>query len=354
MNKIKVMAFSCSLVISTFSYAAQTEPKATEQNLAENISNIVYHSAQLPRVLYENEEIVRKMLRGQVVKPSSSLFDTFLNGATSLLNGDMNKLIKLSTSLGPHIKAIEDNSLAIKQSAQKSLPNSVVNLISNAPQQMLKVANNTLDYAANNAVERSTTYQETKKGVEKNSKDLAEQKKLIEKNQREADRALQTVKRDANKDLQVVKKETENNKKVAETMQQEFVKVQKDIAEQFEQQNTVALALQNNIQHHAQVLEATAQEVKKLQHKQAQLQNTVQENRSLSSRGIASIAAMANIPVPAIVGKTNVGAGVGHFDTKTAVAVGMARYYMNGTAVKVSVGTAGAKMTVGGGVSYSF
>ncbi|HDR1022636.1 TPA: YadA-like family protein [Pasteurella multocida] len=126
------------------------------------------------------------------------------------------------------------------------------------------------------------------------------------------------------------------------------------INEQLENQKVAILATAQYMEKSAQIIANVHQDVAKLQHKYHQLQNTIQKNRHVSSRGIASIAAMSNIPVPAVAGKTTIGAGVGHFDRKNAIAIGASRYYENGTAVKVSLGTAGSNVAFGGGISYSF
>ncbi|HDR1062041.1 YadA C-terminal domain-containing protein [Pasteurella multocida] len=331
MNKIKLVALSCSLSISTFSYSVTTI-QATEPNLSQNVSKIIYHSSQLPKVIYENGEIVNKLLRGEVVNPSQGLLGTLFSGATSVLNGDMTKLIKLSRDLGPHIKAIEDNSLAIKTSTKQSLPNTFVNLLETAPKEILKTANSALKYAADSTITKSSDYQETKKKIAENSETVLEQKRQLD----------------------TVKQTSQQNKKTAEKMQKELLVVKKNAEEKLEQQNTLLLATIHQVEKNVTDVDATHKKVSQLQQQYHQLQTSIEENRALSSRGIASIAAMANIPVPALVGKTTIGAGVGRFDTKNAVAVGVSRYYENGVAVKVSLGTAGAKVTLGGGVSYSF
>ncbi|XHI14053.1 YadA C-terminal domain-containing protein [Pasteurella multocida] len=331
MNKIKLVALSCSLSISTFSYSVTTI-QATEPNLSQNVSKIIYHSSQLPKVIYENGEIVNKLLRGEVVNPSQGLLGTLFSGATSVLNGDMTKLIKLSRDLGPHIKAIEDNSLAIKTSTKQSLPNTFVNLLETAPKEILKTANSALKYAADSTITKSSDYQETKKKIAENSETVLEQKRQLD----------------------TVKQTSQQNKKTAEKMQKELLVVKKNAEEKLEQQNTLLLATIHQVEKNVTDVDATHKKVSQLQQQYHQLQTSIEENRALSSRGIASIAAMANIPVRALVGKTTIGAGVGRFDTKNAVAVGVSRYYENGVAVKVSLGTAGAKVTLGGGVSYSF
>ncbi|MGC6325131.1 YadA-like family protein [Pasteurella multocida] len=245
------------------------------------------------------------------------------------LNGDMTKLIKLSRDLGPHIKAIEDNSIAIKTSTEQSLPSTFVNLLATAPKEILKTANSALEYAADSSMAKSSDYQEAKKKIDENGEAVLEQKRQLD----------------------TVKQTSQQNKKATEKMQKDLLVVKQSTEEKFEQQNTLLLTTTHQVEQNVTDVESTRQKVSKLQQQYHQLQTSIEENRALSSRGIASIAAMANIPVLALVGKTTIGAGVGRFDTKNAVAVGVSRYYENGVAVKVSLGTAGAKVTLGGGVS---
>ncbi|MGC7589581.1 YadA-like family protein [Bisgaard Taxon 46] len=403
MNKVTSMTkLSICIALSVASYSASaatsTQPAKAPENLAQNVSNLVYHSAQLPVVAYKHKEIIGKLLRGEVVNPSDGLFGAFLSGTASLLNGDLGKLIKLSGDFGPHFKGIQDNAYAIKSSVEKSLPGAVVNLISNTPNQIYTTVNSTLDYVADAAVERSKEYQEEKKKAEENNKNLLSRIASLDSKTKEIERKNQSLEK-ANKALEIksaeleqLKKDLENAKEQLEIIKQaqetsnaaqtetiakvgeepttavEPKSAGENVAEKEKtasvntaDRNTkvqalaaVQLATVQHIANSAQDLAAVRNDVAKLQYKYHQLQNTVQENRNVSSRGIASIAAMANIPVPAVAGKTTIGAGVGHFDSKNAIAVGVSRYYENGTAVKVSFGTAGSNVAVGGGVSYSF
>ncbi|MGL5583134.1 MAG: YadA C-terminal domain-containing protein [Cetobacterium sp.] len=71
------------------------------------------------------------------------------------------------------------------------------------------------------------------------------------------------------------------------------------------------------------------------------------------SSGIAGVAAMANIPSPAVAGTTTVGAGLGHFNSETSVAVGASTYFNNGVSLKGSL-AAGSELVVGAGVGYTW
>lgn len=414
MNKLTSMTkLSICIALSVASYSASaststststSQPAPAPENLAQNVSNLVYHSAQLPIVVYKHKDIIGKLVRGEVVNPSNGFFGTILSGTASLLNGDLGKLVKLSSDLGSHFKGIQENISAIKSSAEKSLPNAVVNLISNTPGQIYTTVNNTLDYVADATVERSKIYQEEKSKLRENNNILSNKiisleniaKKLEMKNKKleqdsESLKAKNTEVEELRKEIEktkellanikqtqesteVVKAEsTENNKEkeraAVEPKSAEKEKVEKNAVTDIQNENIansqtkesqvspLAAANMLAVQYMAQSeqqLKEVRNDVAKLQHKYHQLQNTIQENRNLSSRGIASIAAMANIPVPAVAGKTTIGAGVGHFDSKNAIAVGLSRYYQNGTAVKVSLGTAGSNVAFGGGISYSF
>ena len=410
MNKLTSMTkLSICIALSVASYSASaststSQPASAPENLAQNVSNLVYHSAQLPIVVYKHKDIIGKLVRGEVVNPSNGLLGTLLSGTASLFNGDLGKLVKLSSDLGSHFKGIQENISAIKSSAEKSLPNAVVNLISNTPGQIYTTVNNTLDYVADATVERSKIYQEEKSKLRENNNILSNKiisleniaKKLEMKNKKleqdsESLKAKNTEVEELRKEIEktkellanikqtqesteVVKAEsTENNKEkeraAVEPKSAEKEKVEKNAVTDIQNENIansqtkesqvspLAAANMLAVQYMAQSeqqLKEVRNDVAKLQHKYHQLQNTIQENRNLSSRGIASIAAMANIPVPAVAGKTTIGAGVGHFDSKNAIAVGLSRYYQNGTAVKVSLGTAGSNVAFGGGISYSF
>lgn len=403
MNKIKSMTkLSICIALSVASYSASAapslQPTKAPENLAQNITSLVYHSAQLPVVAYKHRTIIGKLLRGEVVNPTGGIFGTIFSSTASLLNGDLGKLITLSGELGPHFKEIQKNSTAIKTSVENSLPSAVVNLISNTPDQIYSTFNNSLNYVADATVEKSKIYQATKKMLEEKNKNIALQNNNIENQKKELakqSKEIESVKNDLKvkiEELEAVKKELdvaqgklaeiEQNEKVVATTQandnldinntkvepasisvsEELAENEKSVTtvvapyinEQLENQKVAILATAQYMEKSAQIIANVHQDVAKLQHKYHQLQNTIQKNRHVSSRGIASIAAMSNIPVPAVAGKTTIGAGVGHFDRKNAIAIGASRYYENGTAVKVSLGTAGSNVAFGGGISYSF
>ena len=85
--------------------------------------------------------------------------------------------------------------------------------------------------------------------------------------------------------------------------------------------------------------------------------NEIRENRNRASNGIAGLAAMSNIPTPAVAGATSFGMGVGHYDSKSALAIGASHYFDGGIAVKGSFSNSlGSDSTsvVGAGVSYTW
>ncbi|MDD9180016.1 MULTISPECIES: YadA-like family protein [Aliivibrio] len=84
------------------------------------------------------------------------------------------------------------------------------------------------------------------------------------------------------------------------------------------------------------------------------LQSQIDKNRKLSSRGIAGVAAMTNIPT-LTDGSFSIGMGYGYFDGQDAYALGISKSFESGIAVKTSLATAGSKdTTFGVGASYSF
>lgn len=87
------------------------------------------------------------------------------------------------------------------------------------------------------------------------------------------------------------------------------------------------------------------------------LAQNIEKNRELAAEGIAGIAAMSNIPTPAVQGTTSVGLGVGNYDSKSALAIGASHYFENGVAIKGSLSSglnSGKSTAVGAGVSYSW
>ncbi|MFD1245998.1 YadA C-terminal domain-containing protein [Paralysiella testudinis] len=65
---------------------------------------------------------------------------------------------------------------------------------------------------------------------------------------------------------------------------------------------------------------------------------------------------MANIPAPPIMGTTTIGAGLGHYDNQSALAIGATHYFLNGVSIKgsVSTGFTGESNSYGAGISYTW
>lgn len=86
------------------------------------------------------------------------------------------------------------------------------------------------------------------------------------------------------------------------------------------------------------------------------LDRDVRKNRKRADAGIASVAAMANIPQVYLSGKSGVGIGVGHKHGQSAVAVGYSRASDNGHhIIKLSAGIDTQKdVTVGAGYMYQY
>ncbi|MDA6077508.1 YadA C-terminal domain-containing protein [Edwardsiella anguillarum] len=83
------------------------------------------------------------------------------------------------------------------------------------------------------------------------------------------------------------------------------------------------------------------------------LERVTAENRKVSSRGIAGVAAMANIPTP-MDGGLSLGIGYGYYDNQNAFAVGASKYFETGVAIKGGVSLTGKYAVVGAGASFSF
>lgn len=85
-----------------------------------------------------------------------------------------------------------------------------------------------------------------------------------------------------------------------------------------------------------------------------QLRNEVRDNQKEYRSGIASVAAMANIPV--VPGQTfTVGAGIGQFKDRTALAVGVGANISQNVAAKASVGFSNdSDAVVGAGIGFGF
>ncbi|AIL32507.1 YadA family autotransporter adhesin [Basilea psittacipulmonis] len=102
---------------------------------------------------------------------------------------------------------------------------------------------------------------------------------------------------------------------------------------------------------------AVAPQLTNISNQVAGLSNAVDKNRKQASSGIAAVAAMANIPVPSVIGKNTVGVGLGYHDGQSALAIGAARYFENRIAVKASIATGMTnhkKATIGVGASYTW
>ena len=86
------------------------------------------------------------------------------------------------------------------------------------------------------------------------------------------------------------------------------------------------------------------------------LDRDVRKNRKRANAGIASVAAMANIPQVYISGKSGVGVGIGHKHGQSALAVGYSRASDNGHhIIKLSAGIDTQKdVTVGAGYMYQY
>ena len=86
------------------------------------------------------------------------------------------------------------------------------------------------------------------------------------------------------------------------------------------------------------------------------LDRDVRKNRKRADAGIASVAAMANIPQVYISGKSGIGVGIGHKHGQSALAVGYSRASDNGHhIIKLSAGIDTQKdVTVGAGYMYQY
>lgn len=86
------------------------------------------------------------------------------------------------------------------------------------------------------------------------------------------------------------------------------------------------------------------------------LDRDVRKNRKRADAGIASVAAMANIPQVYLSGKSGVGVGIGYKHSQSALAVGYSRASDNGHhIIKLSAGIDTQKdVTVGAGYMYQY
>lgn len=96
-------------------------------------------------------------------------------------------------------------------------------------------------------------------------------------------------------------------------------------------------------------VEQNAKAIRKLDH-------DVRKNRKRADAGIASVAAMANIPQVYLPGKSGVGVGVGHKHGQSALAVGYSRTSDNAHhIIKLSAGVDSQKdVTIGAGYMYQW
>lgn len=127
-----------------------------------------------------------------------------------------------------------------------------------------------------------------------------------------------------------------------------------------------SLAIQNNsdkistnrtdINKNSQAIQANSNRIDMLESWKGDVNKRFSDLDKKLSDGVAGVAAMANIPSPAVAGSTTIGAGVGNFNSSTAIAVGFSTYRENGVSFKASVSTTGScdSTTVGAGVGYTF
>ena len=92
----------------------------------------------------------------------------------------------------------------------------------------------------------------------------------------------------------------------------------------------------------------------KIHHRLDGMEKTINKNKKTSNAGVASVAAMANIPQVMSAGKSGVGVGVGHREGQNAIAVGFSRASDNAKhVVKFSAGIdSQRKSTLGAGYMF--
>ena len=92
----------------------------------------------------------------------------------------------------------------------------------------------------------------------------------------------------------------------------------------------------------------------KIHHRLDGMEETINKNKKTSNAGVASVAAMANIPQVMSAGKSGVGVGVGHREGQNAIAVGFSRASDNAKhVVKFSAGIdSQRKSTLGAGYMF--
>ena len=123
----------------------------------------------------------------------------------------------------------------------------------------------------------------------------------------------------------------------------DFEKKTQDLTNGLSLTNTAVAANTAALEKNTQSIEQNTARIGKLEDK-------VDDN----TYGIAMSMAMSALPPAYSVGEFNVAAGVGHFDGKSAVAVGMGYRMSEQVSLKASVGHAGSKLGASAGVSYSF
>ena len=115
---------------------------------------------------------------------------------------------------------------------------------------------------------------------------------------------------------------------------------------------TVKVGVMGNyarIENNRKAIEANSKAIRKLD-------RDVRKNRKRADAGIASVAAMANIPQVYLPGKSGVGVGVGHKHGQSALAIGYSRTSDNAHhIIKLSAGVDSQKdVTVGAGYMYQW
>ncbi|MGS7257717.1 YadA C-terminal domain-containing protein [Enterobacter hormaechei] len=85
------------------------------------------------------------------------------------------------------------------------------------------------------------------------------------------------------------------------------------------------------------------------------LKNRVDDNRELSSSGIAGVAAMSNIPALSGNKDFSFGMGVGHFDNESAISAGFQGRVSENFVTKVSFASAqSGDVVLGAGAAFEF
>lgn len=143
-----------------------------------------------------------------------------------------------------------------------------------------------------------------------------------------------------------------NNRKLATANKEKLAEVADELEyqTQFIRQNSEAIIQTQKATTAAlKASSANTQAIRKLDH-------DVRKNRKRADAGIASVAAMANIPQVYLSGKSGVGVGVGYKHGQSALAVGYSRASDNGHhIIKLSAGIDTQKdVTIGAGFMYQY